>query len=399
MINREAQGLIEAIRLQKLRAVIYLLDYIEQSATQDIAVAIEIVEDVYVKTEEGILFEQNKNYSPSSTFTLNSDEILKSLSSFLDIWVSNELSSNIKFCFLSTNAIGKESTTIRSRKLGAQFPKEKILEELASNEIDRIEKVSNTIKIILTDYYKENFPDEHHTISVIEGISMETWTGFLKQIFWQFGYPNVDEIDAELLKKIKECRFYSFYDNKGQEEIIKAKLLELVEKNSLKEDKLFRIVKNADVEVQFSAANYIKKNLPIDDVHILWEQIEKPSDARNLRDKILAVSPNFNEHRLKHLDRKAAISKLKDSNLKNSQQYLALKFRVFTFCEEKLHQITQGRKEYSGEDIERIISEINQQCTKEFEDLKKDFNYGIERNGIIIELFIEFIDSCYLSFD
>lgn len=75
MIDREASALIEALRLQKLRAIEYLLININANSEKNVAVAIELYEDVYQKNEEVEIFEQNKNYDPKSKFTLNSDEI------------------------------------------------------------------------------------------------------------------------------------------------------------------------------------------------------------------------------------------------------------------------------------------------------------------------------------
>jgi len=48
MVNREAQELTEALRLQKLRAALYLLKHIENSNGDDFRVAIELKEDVYI---------------------------------------------------------------------------------------------------------------------------------------------------------------------------------------------------------------------------------------------------------------------------------------------------------------------------------------------------------------
>lgn len=56
MINREASGLIEALRLQKLRAIDYLLTNINSNPEKNVAVAIELYEDVYQKNEDGEIF-------------------------------------------------------------------------------------------------------------------------------------------------------------------------------------------------------------------------------------------------------------------------------------------------------------------------------------------------------
>ncbi len=146
MLNREAKEPIGGFRLQKLRAVEHILDHLESYPNEDIAVAIEILEDVYIVKNSGESFEQNKNYDPDSKFSLNSEEVLNSLCSFIDIWIDNQLSNAISFCFLSTNSIAKEKTTKRITKLNITLPKTKIIEELASDDNNRIKKVSNISK-------------------------------------------------------------------------------------------------------------------------------------------------------------------------------------------------------------------------------------------------------------
>lgn len=403
MIDREAKGLIKALRLQKLRAVLHLLNHIENNPDEDIAVAIEIIEDVYVLKEDSETFEQNKNYDPNSKFTINSEEILNSICSFLDIWVDNELSESLNFCFLSTNLIGKESNTNRTNRLKLNLPKEKIIEELKSNDEARIKAVGLIVKEIVFDYYKEKYTDNsdsERTINALPFISDESWYGFLKQIDWIFGYVSVEELERLVISKIQSCKYYSKYDNKEQQNQIKANLIDLVEEQTLKKQKHFRLIGLSHVELKFANAIYQRTGLAIDNVYKLWEKIDKPTDYRNLRDKILAVCPNYNSKKLAQLERTASMAKVSESSLKNSTKYLALKYRVFDFCDRELDKsIIENNNVFTEEEIEKIIDVINKGCLIEFEDLKTQYDYGISRKGVIFELFIEFIDSCYLSFD
>lgn len=401
MIDREASGLIEALRLQKLRAIEYLLVNINANPEKNVAVAIELYEDVYQKNEDGEIFEQDKNYDRASKFTLNSEEILKSFCSFIDIWTYNEFSPDIKFCFLSTNSIGKEGISARTKKTKVTLPNEPLLNELSSLDDVRIRQVGQIVKDLVFDFYFENYPEEKSTIEFLKKLSLDDWVKFLKQITWLFGFPEIGEVEMSVIEKIKNCIYYSNVDNDNQEETIKAKLLELIEKKSIEKDRLFKLVQKADVQVSFQNAIYNSRNLQIDDVHILWDTIDKPTDFRNLNDKILQVCPTFSPERLKQLNRQAAIAKVFESNHKTSSQYLALKYRVFNFCETELFSKTSSKSKivFHQDEIEFIIKDITVNCIKEFEELKKDFTYGVERNSIITELFIEFIDSCYLAFD
>lgn len=404
MINREANEQIKAFRLQKLRAIFNILDYIENEPDKDIAVAIEIIEDVYVATESSEYYEQDKDYDPDSSFTLNSEEILKSFCSFLDIWVYHQYSPNIKFCFLATNKIGKERESKRISRLNLVLPSTKILEELSSNDNKRIEDVSKLVQSVIFDYYRENFasvPQAKETLSALNGIDDCLWLEFLKQINWSFLSESIEALETEVIEKIKRCKFYSKYDNKEQENNIKNNLLELVEKKSLNNHKIFRLVVKPEVQLTFSDALLSQEEeLNQDEVHSLWETIETPNDKRNLRDKILSVCPSFDLKKIEKYERKVSITKVSEASYKNSTQYLALKYRVYDYCDSALFNKKEIlNNSLSETQLEEIINEINDGCVKEFKDLKKQFDYSINRDGIIIELFFDFVDNCYLAFD
>lgn len=400
-INREAGDLYKALRLQKLRAIIYILEYIELNPNKDIAVAVEILEDVYVRTEDSQTFEQDKDYDPNSTFTINSEEILKSLCSFLDIWIHNQLSSKISFCFLTTNNYSKERTSKLSKEAKIVFPVTKILEELSSLQNERIKNVVVIVKKIITLYYKENYPLETQNIDIIENLDDDLWVDFFTQIKWIFGYQNIEETESDVLAKIKNCYYYNHYGSSGREEQIKTNLIDLIEKKTYKADKIFKLLVLSDVKLQFAENNNLNPNLNEDSVYKLWKTIDKPNDTRNLREKILSVCPNFDKKKLESLERQASIAKVEEETLKNSPKYLSLKFRVYNFCENNLNDILKSEesREFSFEELMIIINKINNECVNEFEVLKVDYDYGIKRNSIILELFIEFIDSCYLAFD
>lgn len=402
MINREAPKLTEALRLQKLRAADYLLDFIARSDEDEFRVAIELKEDVYTTDPDNQIFEQNKCYDESSSFTLNSEEILKSLCSFLDIWYENEFSHLLSFCFLSTNSISKEGTSKRSKKLGLKLPQVKIIEELGSKNEKRVRDVLEIVKLFIIDFYSENYKSETEMIIALQDLSLEMWTKFLLQIDWIFEFPPVEELEKKVLNKIADSKlFSSFYKEEGQESI-KAGLLDLIEKKSYQKGKTFRLVSPADLKLLFlMQASSSNSNLQYDDVHKLWENIETPDDGRNFSEKILSVCPDFSPKRLAQYERKVAIAKVGEERLKNQPEYLSLKYRVFDFCDRQLFDIISELPDtvISEKSLIEIIENINKECTSEFQQLRKQFNYGIERDGIILELFVEFIDSCYLAFD
>lgn len=397
MADREASDLFKALRLQKLRALEIILDSIIEDEEKDIAVAVEIYEDVYARTTEGELFEQDKNYSPGSKFTFNSDEILKSLSSFIDIFIKNQYSENILFCFLSTNQIGKEGPSKRSKELNIYFPSEPLLLILQTENIKKIEEVIGTLKALLLDYYKRNGEEENNDI--ITSWSDITWTSFFKQIKWVFNNPSIEEIEKSIESKIRDCPYFSSLFNEDTVRTIKSGLIDLIDKKATSQDRFFRLIQKSDVNLQFRPLVSRPSDLNEDEVYKLWKEIDQPTDVRNLSDKILDVCPDYDPKKIKRLERKAAMAKVEESKLSNSRKYLSLKYRVFDYCDNKLYLKIQGKEKFTESEIENIISDIEESCRKEFSDWKGDYDYGITRESIILELFIEFLDSCYLAFD
>lgn len=403
MINREAPELLEALRLQKLRAVEHILDFMNSSEDGDIAVAIEILEDVYVNKGETEIYEQNKNYNPESKFSLNSEEILKSFCSFIDIWVHNEFSNKISFCFLSTNSIAKERPTARTKKLDLIYPKDKILDILVDPEKLLTPEIANLIKAVVTDFYEENYSEEsvqiYHTL---KSIDEDLWIVFLNNIRWVFGHPSVDALELSVKTKISDYELFSIYSNRGTEDIIKSRLLDIVEKKATNNDRLFKLVQRADVRNAFlEVIDPSQEISDVDDVYKLWETIEKPDDSRNLSEKILSVCPDFDKIKLSIYERKASMAKVEERRLKNSPKYLALKYRVFEYCYENLYNYISKKEniKFNNDELTLTIETISIGCISEFNELKKDYDYGKHRESIIMELFIEFIDSCYLAFD
>lgn len=403
MINREAPELLEALRLQKLRAVEHILDFMNSSEDGDIAVAIEILEDVYINKGETEIYEQNKNYNPESKFSLNSEEILKSFCSFIDIWVHNEFSNKISFCFLSTNSIAKERPTARTKKLDLIYPKDKILDILVDPEKLLTPEIANLIKAVVTDFYEENYSEEsvqiYHTLISIDE---DLWIVFLNNIRWVFGHPSVDALELSVKTKISDYELFSIYSNRGTEDIIKSRLLDIVEKKATNNDRLFKLVQRADVRNAFLEVIDPSQEISgVDDVYKLWETIEKPDDSRNLSEKILSVCPGFDKIKLSIYERKASMAKVEERRLKNSPKYLALKYRVFEYCYENLYNYISKKEniKFNNYELTSTIETISIGCISEFNELKKDYDYGKHRESIIMELFIEFIDSCYLAFD
>jgi len=286
--------------------------------------------------------------------------------------------------------------------LGITFPTEKILIELGSENTDRIKSVIQVVKSIIIDFYTENYGVEINMIKSLNDLSEDLWLDFLNQIKWIFEYPSVAELDKEVSENIKNSKYYSSIYNEETCDSIKSSLLDLVETRSYQLGKTFRLVSPSDIKLIFSQQASLKNsNLESDEVHKLWQNIEIPDDVRNFSEKILAVCPDFNAKRLSLYERKVAMAKVEEERLKNETQYLALKYRIFDFCDQKLFDVISSIKVKTipEKQLIDIIESINNECTQEFKQLKRQYNYGIDRNSVVLELFLEFVDSCYLAFD
>jgi len=228
------------------------------------------------------------------------------------------------------------------------------------------------------------------------------WIKFLKQIKWIFGYPEIDSLELSVKTKISDYELFSLYRNRGTEDIIKSRLLDIIEHKTINSDKLFKLIQVADVRNAFlEVIDPSQEVSGVDEVYKLWETIEKPNDSRNLSEKILSVCPEFDKIKISIYERKASMAKVEERRLKNSPKYLALKYRVFEYCYENLYNKISKKEEtnFDKEELISTIEAISNGCISEFNELKKDYDYGKQRESIIMELFIEFIDSCYLAFD
>ena len=85
-INREASEKTKGFRLQKLRAVQFMLEEVNLKSKSIFYTAIENIEDVShtVLEDEGVknYFEEDKNYQKTSKFTISSHAVKNSSISF-----------------------------------------------------------------------------------------------------------------------------------------------------------------------------------------------------------------------------------------------------------------------------------------------------------------------------
>ena len=188
-INREAHDKTKGFRLQKLRAVRLILSAVEQSQIVHVYSAIECVEDVYVKSdgcersEEYI--EEDKYYAVTTTFTLNSQPVINTLVSFLDVWIDRRFDDTLTFGFYTTSVIGKENETKTIKEACIKLPSTPLLESLKDQDFTDPTVVEAASELVKIEYKKQySTPANPNHIRQIEKFDSGMWIRFFSRIEW-----------------------------------------------------------------------------------------------------------------------------------------------------------------------------------------------------------------------
>jgi hypothetical protein len=403
-INREAGDKANGLRLQKLRAVALMVRAINQSDSAYIYAAVEHVEDVHLSTTSSgstnHYLEQDKNYDPNSTFTIQSPEIAKTLISFLDDWFNWERSKkNLFFGFYASNMIGKEKATKQSIALGVTFPDKAILKILVEKTIDSNVLALDSIKKIIISKYKESYllRKEQGYVKEIELLSDEQWRQFLSLIDWNFEKQVAADYEEEVIQLIRQNKNYSSSDAQNAR-VILSSLIDLFDKKQSVLDLTERFVHASDVQLIFRGGvsrQAIQKHLT-DPVWRIWSDLPEPTDKRSLKEKLLAVCNNYDQVKVSRFARRVGASKLLENVRKKG--FLSLKYRIYDRCEEELEKIDKKKiGEYTEQDVDQILEDLRAVSRECINNLSKDFDYGISSPEIVDGIILELMDSCYLT--
>ncbi|PJZ41679.1 hypothetical protein CH370_09560 [Leptospira kmetyi] len=402
IINRDAGSKSKGFRMQKLRALSLLLDAAEKSTSALVLSAIEVAGDVILLQKETII-EENKNYAEDAAFSFNSNQVLKTMIIFLDLWFRYQMSEFVVFSFYSTSKIAKENSTKRSQDLGITFPKSPLLEVLASDQPLSDENVEILSKLILDEYETQysNRENKGHLNSV-QSLTPSQWKDFFNLIDWKFGMPDHEEIEMDVIEKIRKSRYFNS-NLDGLEEYIKSYLLERFDKKQSESDFLERFIHVSEVENAFLKieANRLDLEKKIKDpVFELWKQQNVPDDKRNIKEKLIAVCDNLKKGELDTYIRKAAIGKTEYQNFQSDKRFQSLRYRVYDHCQEILNNgniATSNR--ITSDTLKAWFDLLFDGCCKHVDSLSKDFAYGVKSPDIIKGIVYELFDSCYLAFD
>ncbi len=191
-INREAGDKTKGFTLQKQRAIALFFDEVKSNPNAHVNVAIEHMGDVYLQNDQSGYIEEQKNYSEEKAFSFNSDQILNTLAYFLEIWLAEDKSQNIKFGFYSTSKIAKESNIEKVKNLGITLPNEGVLKLLVERKLSE-DHLLDSVKKYLIAEYKDQYDED-----VTDKLDDTSLTTFLNSINWNFEQDNEKEYKREV---------------------------------------------------------------------------------------------------------------------------------------------------------------------------------------------------------
>jgi hypothetical protein len=132
----------------------------------------------------------------------------------------------------------------------------------------------------------------------------------------------------------------------------------------------------------------------------MWDELPKPTDKRNLSEKIKNVCEHYNEKELGRKARMACEAKLELGRIdyKDRGAYL---YRVFTASETRLMSLLKdhGSDEISDNDIDNWIEELVLNSKHTLDERSKDYTYAFKNRETLRNAILELFDSCYLAFD
>lgn len=402
-INREASDKKKGFRLQKLRAAGLLLDSIERDDIVNVYAAVECEEDVYVResTESGeaTYVEEDKNYNKDSKFTFNSDQVLNTMVSFVDIWIQKRVDSNIVFGFYTTVGIGKESKTKKIIENGIQLPDKPILELLNESRFEYENLIDAASKLIKSEYLIQYKKSENGDITTVKNFNNSDWIDFFKCIKWFFNEEDEINKEKEVLNKINRSKFYNA-NVVGRERFILDSLLELFDKRESSKSFIGKFVSSSDVETIYLRIGSQRSELAED---CSWKHFGDfdLKEYRNLKEKVTSVCPDYKKEKLSRMIKKVLRTKTEESKFDYDKSYLSLKYQILLTCGDLFENVLNNMLGVSvaEQQIDSIVKDLVEKCVTAVEDLAKDYRYTIKNKRAIEGIVLQLFDECYLNFE
>ncbi len=402
VINREAGDSGKGFRLQAIRAIKLMIESVSNDANAVFFTAVENVEDVsHLEISDGKVrayYEEDKNYDPSSNFTIFSLPVINTLVSFFDIYVNHlQSSGRVYLGFYSTRNIGKERKTVLKNGDTVSLPSRPLLELLLTPESLEDEEIQ-LVKAILIDEYISQYSGKviNGNLETLQNIDTSSFVKFLKQIKWHFGQEDEEALEKTVIRDIQKSPLYHSV-HVGKEGSIFALLFNQLSRQQNKDHLIDKLVHSSDVKLAFKDAESIIPDKSLDPTWKYLEELSKEiNDKRNLADKVLDMIKDYPEARLTVLARKACRSKVEE--FESDRSFLSLKYRVYEACQDYFYK--DGYKEpKKNSEIDKIFSELLSRSVGIVEKLKGDYHYSISNEVAIEGIVLDLFDRCFLAFE
>ena len=398
-INREAGDKQKGFRFQKLRAAIRFLERVESNSTGQVLCAIELLEDSLLYDSSSaatIQGEENKAYSTAISF--NSSAIRNTVVAFLDLYFAFRRSPELKLSVYASAAISQERIeAVVREELG--FDKKQghydILRKLVAKESLSSEEEFIAYHIAQKEYKAQYEGKSSGYFSLFAELTVKDVCDFLQSIEWSVSEETNMELEEQALAKIRSCRFFT-HRHEGLESFILSSLLDALEKRSEIKDSISRLVGTDGLKLIF---NEVLGNAlltkPLDPAANAWGGIDL-HDARNLSEKIQAVSPQYPTQSLQRLARKCALAKAEVAT--RSREYSGLRRRILDVCESEMEKIGFSSALTPTEINDRLES-LTKASLSHFSTLAQSYSYQAKDEHSIKGAVLTLFDECYLAFD
>lgn len=403
-ISRDAGDKTKGPRLQKFRALELLFEACELEGVSHVYIATEFEGDVSIHVasnqDSSVYVEENKNYDGEKAFTFNSKQVLNTLVSFLDSWIGWQCDSSVGFGFYCPNEIGKERNIERTKKLGITWPEKAILKTLEEGK-DLEDSLVDDLSALVKDEYDKQYKGKESNgyQTLLNGWGTEEWKSFFKTIQWKLGEVDDKDLKATVVDLIKKSEHYR-EQHAGKEEMIAAAAVELLDERQALTKPTERFVYSSDIAMLFmTIASSDPKKLP-DPAWQMWESLDPPTDTRNIKGKVQAVSKS-SPTLIGRWSRKAASGFTTQNDYGTDKSILALKYRIYTACSDRWDEFLEAHptKEADPKAIRKWVTDVAKYCCEVVQDLEVNHRYAVSNTVFIEELIWVLIDECYLSFD
>jgi len=172
--------------------------------------------------------------------------------------------------------------------------------------------------------------------------------------------------------------------------------------NKSKVDKQVNIANIENINELHIHENDSKENVVDDPTSSnIWNELSKPEDIRNLRDKFIAVCSDFPIPKLSKYNRNLTEGKSEQA-IYDDRDISSLKFIIFDKCQDRLidfYQENQNKVSFNREDVEEFINNYILDAKEIIRDKQQVYNYPKVTDDFIKKLVLDLIDECFLSFD